>query len=223
MRSNRWLTRAIISTLALSPAALLYGQIAVSSTAADQPNVCSAIALKFAVTLTLRQRACIYGEDLISRKLALTAGFVSAFGQAANLPSVPHQRMDEFPHRFATYYATHAARGTGELLAGYLHRESQQHRGSLAHGFWHRTDEALISVLTSPDENGSFRLAYAPIAGSLGAGIVGSAMYHHKDTLSEGLTHAGLIYSKYFLRAIFAEFKPDIKSYARHKLHRDKD
>jgi hypothetical protein len=160
---------------------------------------------------------------MLSAKFALTAAFMSAFAQFQNSPHVPQQRFDEIPHRLAAYYTTHAARDAGELIVGYLHHEDPRFRRSDAQGFRHRADAAIMRVLTSPDEDGNFRIAYAPIAGSLSAGFVGSAMYRHNETLEDGLMHAGFIYSKYFLRSVLAEFKPDINAYARHILRRDKN
>lgn len=159
----------------------------------------------------------------MSPRFALTAAFMAAFGQFQNSPHVPRQHFDEIPHRLAAHYATRAARDSGELIVGYLHHEDPRLRKTDAQGFRRRADAAMMRVLTSPDEDGHLRVAYAPIAGSLSAGFVGSAMFRHNETLEDALMHAGFIYSKYFLRSVFAEFKPDINAYARHILRRDKN
>jgi hypothetical protein len=46
-------------------------------------------------------------------------------------------------------------------------------------------------------------------------------MYTRKDTtISTTMVHAGMVYSFYFVRALFTEFKPDIDSLAHHILNR---
>lgn len=189
----------------------------------SQPGTCNPVTLQTAASLSFLERACMYGEQLASPQFALVAGFSAAFGQFQNSPHIPRQHFDEFPHRFAAYYGTRTARDAGELIAGYLHHEDTRYRRSNETRLRRRIEAAFLSVLTSPDEDGDRRMAYAPIAGSLSAAFAGSAMFRHNETVSDALLHAGLIYSHYYVRALGREFRPEMDSYVRRILHRDKN
>ena len=221
---------AVVCTAACT-SLLAYGQIGASSPRlsssslqqpTDPPTDCSPITLQTVAKLTFKQRVCFYGMPLISPRFALAAGFESAFGQFENSPHVPRQHFAEFPHRFEVFYARRSARDAAEILAGYLHHEDARPHHSNAQSFRQRADSALLSVLTSPGEDGRPRLAYAPIAGSLTSAFVGSVMYRHNETLPNTLTHAGVAYGNYFFRALFAEFKPEFTAYTRRLLHWDR-
>lgn len=214
MITKRWVLRAVVCTFAFASSVLVCGQT---------PSSCSPITLVSVPELTFKQRACFYGQQLLSPTFALRAGFMSAFGQFRNSPHMTHHDFGEFPHRFEVYYATRAARDAGELLAGYMHHEDLRFRRGDASGFRHRTNSALLSVLTSPGEDGRRRVAYAPIAGSVSSAVVGSLLYRHSETLEDMAAHAGIIYSGYFVRALFREFKPEMNSYTRHILRRDRN
>jgi hypothetical protein len=205
---------------------LAYGQSSSSlssfSGAPPPLGVCNPITLQAVPGLTFKQRVCLYGQELITPKFALAAGFAAAFGQLENSPYVSRQHLDEFPHRVEVNYARVAARDSGELIAGYLHHEDPRYRRSMAHGIRRRTDAALMSVLTSPGEDGRLRLAYAPIAGSLTSALVGSVMYEHNETVEDTLTHVGLVYSHYFARAVFLEFKPEMTAFVHRILNHGK-
>ena len=192
-----------------------------SSSSTLAPIDCGFISLQSVAALTFRQRTCLYTKQLISPRFALAAAFASAFEQYENLPHVPAQRFNEFPHRLSVYYSRRATRDTAELLVGYWHKEDPRFRRSNAQSFWRRTDSAIMNVLTSPDENGHLRPAYAPIAGSLSSAFVGSVMYHHQETLQQTLGHAAAVYSYCFVRNFLAEFRPEVHTYVRHLLHRE--
>jgi hypothetical protein len=192
-----------------------------ADSAKSQPTDCGAFTLQTVTTLSAKQRACYFGKPLITPQFALAAGFAAAFDQLRNSPHVRNQDFDEISRRLEILYARRAARNTAEFLVGYLHKEDPRFRKSLAHSFWRRTDSAFLNVVTSPDEDGHLRMAYAPIAGSLSSAFVGSVMYRHNETLPNTLTHAAAVYGYYFVRNFFEEFKPDIDSYVRHVFHRD--
>ncbi len=150
------------------------------------------------------------------------AGIVafSVLDQARNSPAEPRNRWSMLPHRLESYYARHAARDTAELLVGYWHHEDPRPHKSLETGFWKRTNSAMLSVLASPGQDGRLRPALAPVAGSLSSAFAGSAMSRREQTLPDTMIRAGAVYGFYFVRAVFAEFRPDLESMVHRVLNR---
>jgi len=153
----------------------------------------------------------------------MNAASIVAFGVVEKLRNSPAEKegnWSSLPHRLETHYARQSARDAAELLVGYWHHEDPRPRKSAETTIFRRTNAAFMSVLTSPDEDGHLRPAFAPVAGSLSSAFVGSAMYTHRDaTLSSTMLHAGAVYGFYFAKAIFAEFKPEMDSMVRRVLH----
>ncbi len=153
----------------------------------------------------------------------MNAASILAFGVVEKLRNSPVEKQRDWsslPHRVETHYARESARDAAEMLVGYWHHEDPRPHKSLETSILRRTNAAVMSVLTSPDEDGRLRPAFAPLAGSLGSAFVGSAMYTHKDAnLSSTMVHAGAVYGFYFVKAIFAEFKPEMDSMVRRVLH----
>ena len=52
---------------------------------------------------------------------------------------------------------------------------------------WRRTRAALLSVLESPDQDGNARMAFAPLAGSLGSGFTSMALYQRQTSVGFAL------------------------------------
>jgi hypothetical protein len=126
-----------------------------------------------------------------------------------------HHDSDDFAVRFEHLYERRAARVTGEWLVGYLHHEDPRPHGpSGKQGIWRRTGFALMTVLVSPDQDGKARIALAPLAGSLGSGLTSMALYQRQNSIGYGLERSGFVYSRYFIRALYHEFGPEIWSLA---------
>ena len=185
-----------------------------------QNTSCSVYALQRAPILNLKQRGCYFVRQLFSPQFAVSTGVMAVFAQSINSPLVRHERWGKFPHRFEIYYARHAAQDAGEYLVGYFHHEDPRLHKSAETGFWRRTNAALLSVVTSPDEEGHLRPAFAPVAGSLSSAFVGTLMYRHSETLPTTMIHAAGIYGFYFARSVFNEFRPDLDSMIHQIFHR---
>lgn len=169
--------------------------------------------------LTFRQRACWYGFKLLSPGAAAHAAFSSGIGQWRNAPYVRSQDADDYTHRFAAYYIRTSARDTGELLAGYLNHEDPRPRASTETAFGKRVRTALLSVLIVRGEEND-RPALAPIVGSLASGFAGAACYRERTRAGYAFEGAGVSYSGYFGRALYQEFRPDLRFLARRMLHK---
>jgi hypothetical protein len=160
--------------------------------------------------LSFGDRACIGISELTSPALALESGLMSGFSQWRNSPQIRKTDADDIAIRFAHLYERRAARATAETLVGYLHHEDPRLRSSGKENVWQRTRFAMLSVLESPDADGKERMAFAPLAGSLGSGLTSMALYQRQNSLGWGLERSGMIYSHYFARALFHEFSPEL-------------
>lgn len=185
-------------------------------------SACRPFQLQTASPLTLRQRACWYGDRLISGSTLFDGAFLSAFAQVRNSPRLEDDGWGDLGHRLGAFYARRAGQSGAELMAGYLHHEDPRPRLSGQHGFWNRTRGALMSVLITQDTEGNRRLALAPIAGSLGSGMVSVGCYRERNSMADGFGRAGLTYSTYFGSALLREFRPDVSGFASHLLHKKK-
>ncbi len=181
-------------------------------------SLCDSGQLEAAKQLTLRQRACWHGSELLSPWAAVRAGFSSGIGQWRNDPYVKGQDVDDYAHRFAVYYVKRTARETGELIAGYLNHEDPRFHPSGQTIFKKRMGSALLSVLVTRSDEGS-RPALAPIVGSLGSGFAGAAFYREHTSPQYALQAAGICYGGYFGRALYREFRPDILFAVHRMLH----
>ncbi len=153
---------------------------------ASQNRSCSVLALQSATDLTFKQRNCFFARQVFSPMFAASTVGLAALDQARNSPTMRHETWGMFPRRVGTFYARVGARDTAEMLVGYWHHEDPRPRQSLATGFWRRTNAALLSVITSPDEDGHLRPAFGPVAGSLSSAFVGAALYRHSEDASGG-------------------------------------
>ena len=181
---------------------------------------CNADEITAAKTLTLHQRACYYGNRMLSLSGGTHAAFSSAFGQWRNAPYVHHEDLGDFARRMGGFYARREARDGGEFLAGYLNREDPRPHVSNKAGFWNRSRSALLSVVATRDGAEAVRPALAPIAGAFGSGFVGAAYYGgRRGFLAEGMKGTGCTYGAYFSSALFREFKPDIATFATKLIH----
>jgi len=189
----------------------------------DRLPVCNPYRLQSDASLTFKQRACYYKNELIAPGFVLQAGVMSAFAELRMSNRPGHNDNQDYPEHFANYYARHAAQDAGELVVGYLHHEDMRpHRPSGEQGFVRRAGAAFMSVLTSRDANGGTTMAFAPIAGSLSSGMVSTALSSRTTSLAGGFEHSGFVYSTYFFKALVQEFKPELNSYTHRLLHHGK-
>jgi hypothetical protein len=203
-----------------STVAMSSSDAAAMSAAASTP--CQLPQLQTDSKLGFEQRFCFYGAKYLTRQFALRGALVASFGQMRNSPNVSHQDIDDISRRFAIFYARHAAESAGKLLVGYLNHEDPRPHLSTEHGFWKRTQAAMLSVVEIQDADGSARPALAPVAGALASGLVGTACYQTHNSLGDGFLRAGLVYGSYFGASWAREFKPELTMFANRFLRKKK-
>lgn len=216
-----WSASALLAQEKPSSTALLPKAVAVSPSATEEDSgSCRPLELLSAKELSLHQRTCLYSQKLLSKGFLARALVFSAYGEMKNNPAIPNQGMGDYAHRVATYYARRTAQSTGELLAAYWNHEDPRFHSSQEHGFWNRTRSAFRGVVMTTNEDGKYRPAFAPIAGSFGSGLTGIALYRNHNGWDDGFRRTGISYSTYFVNAFFREFQPELSGYANHLLHR---
>ena len=150
--------------------------------------------------------------ELASPALLAETGLAAGFSQWRNSPHMRGNDTDDFAMRMAHLYARRTARLTAETLVGYFHHEDLRPIVSSEQSPWRRTRAAFLSVLESPDQDGHARMAFAPLAGSLGSGFTTMALYQRQTSAGFALERSGIVYSHYFIRALYHEFRPEIWS-----------
>ena len=169
--------------------------------------------------LTFSQRACLYRSRMFSKSFPIRAALFSAYSELQS-DDIENPGFGSFGHRFAAYYARRTAQNTGEFLAGYWHHEDPRYRPSLEHGVWKRSRSALLSVLIARDADGGNRMAFAPITGAFGSGMVSAVCYRNQNTIEDGLRRSGTSYSLYFATALVRGFKPELNRLVARVAHR---
>jgi hypothetical protein len=140
------------------------------------------------------------------------SGVIAGLSQWRNSPKMTPHDGDDYAVRFEHIYERQVARVTAEVLVAAIHREDPRYHPSHEKAAWRRIGAAFLSVVDSPGEDGSFRPAFAPLAGSLGSGLTSMALYQRQNDLSAGMRRSGLVYSGYFVKALFHEFSPELWS-----------
>ncbi len=188
---------------------------------AVSPFICNPWKIQvFPDSLSLGQRACLEYSELAGPALVAESALMAGYSQWRNNPHMRRTDSDDIAVRFEHLYERRTARITAETIVGYLHHEDPRLRPSGKQGVWNRTGAALLSVLESPDQDGKERMAFAPLAGSLGSGLTSIALYQRQTSIGFALERSGVIYSHYFIRALYHEFSPDIWSLAPHFLRK---
>lgn len=167
-------------------------------------------------TLTLGNRSCLALSQILSPSLFAQSALLAGYSQWRNSPHMHRSDTDDIAVRFGHLYARRSARIAAETVVDYFHHEDPRPLTSNKQGAWRRTGAALLTVLESPDQDGKARLALGPLAGSLGSGLTSMALYQRQNTIGYGLERSGIVYSHYFIRALFHEFAPDLWSVAPH-------
>jgi hypothetical protein len=164
----------------------------------------------------LSSRACYYADRLLKPGLAIRGALYSSWGALRGDPyeATSGAGSGSFTRRFGTFYAEQGARAGGELIAGYLNHERLSNTTSNRHGFWSRTGDALESVLVTQDDQGRNKLALVPLAGSMAAGLTAANSYGRDFNAQNTLTLTAGAYGTYFARALYREFRPEIRSFA---------
>ncbi len=169
--------------------------------------------------LTFKNRFCYEAKTVISTGAMFRAFAGGGYSEWAPVPRGFDHDSGMFVTHVEYFYSRRVANAFGELVGGQLNHEAIESQPSGKDGIWNRTRSALWSVARIQDDHGS-RIAIAPIAGSLASGLVTLGCCGYARSPEAAFRRAGVSYAGYFATALFREFKPDLKSYARRKFRR---
>ena len=182
-------------------------------------SACHPDQLALSRKLGFQQRSCWYGSKFLSPWVSLRAGFSSGIAQLENNPYKRKQDGDDYASRFGAYYTRRGARGGAEMFTGYFHDEDPRPRLSGEAGYKDRVRSALLSVVLSPGAEGN-RPALAPFAGSVASAFAGMACDRPRHDTTYVLERFAASYSAYFGRALYEEFRPDIRFFVTRTLRK---
>jgi hypothetical protein len=206
----------VLSACRFSVLALLSGLVFAGPPDPANPSSCDAMALQHATTLTFHQKTCFYGARVFSSSAVYRAAFFSGIAQWRNSAHERDRDMVTYGHLFSTRLAQNLAKNTGEYLVGSLNREDPRSHRSGERGFWRRTRYALLNTVMTQTDDGHRRPAFSHMAGALSSGFLGEACYPswHGDGIAGSFRRSGLAYGGYFGRALFNEFRPELRTAA---------
>jgi hypothetical protein len=167
---------------------------------------------------SLHDRTCYEAKRLLGTGVLLRGFAQSGFSEWMGNRHDFAPGHDEFTNHLAYFYTRRAANSFGEWAAGALNHEPIQPDASGKSGFWNRSRAAFLSVLVVRDDD-NWRPALAPAAGSLASGFVTMGCCGIHRDVNDAIRRSSFAYAGYFATALFREFKPDLKTYAKRKFH----
>lgn len=168
---------------------------------------------------TFKNRFCYEAKHLVSPGALAWAAIGGGYSEWAPVPRGFDRDGSMFMNHMKYFYSRRAADGLGELIGGQLNREPIVAATSGQTGLWNRSRAAVLSVLRVRDGDSS-RAALEPITGSLASGFMTMACCGYRHNVDLALGRSAETYAGYFVTALFREFKPDLKAYARRKFRR---
>jgi hypothetical protein len=174
----------------------------------DIPD-CNNYRIAYDKTLTAKQRACIWGGNLLTPSAIFGAGISSAYGLLTDEEPAWGQGTAGYARLFAARYAQGVTKATGEYLTGWAFQEDPRRKPSTCIG-WKRTLCAARSLVAQPKDGGGYRPAFATVAGAAAGGFVGMAFYPNTATINESLRRTGSSLGSSLASVELTEFEPDI-------------
>jgi hypothetical protein len=172
-----------LSTLALCISCLSVPALAQGADAPDSlpsaPSVTSSLANSQTVnhSLTLGERAHVYGRALFSPESIIAPSFGAAIGQWEDAPPGWHQGAEGYGKRFGSVAALHTISQTIRFGFAAVDGEDPRYLLSQDRGIWARTKHAVVSTFVSETSSGTRIPAFSRFAGAYGAAFISNTWY----------------------------------------------
>jgi hypothetical protein len=184
---------------------------------APDPPPCSHSGIRMAESLTVKQKTCIWGDNLVSSSAIAGAAFF-AFTNRETEGWQPG--FTGYLERLGVKYAQTASKVTAEYIAGLLTGEDPR-RGSELPGWHFRNDHnpgfgkrfgrALGQAFCTPrDGGGRCMPAVSHFAGAFASGFSTYPLYPARDTTADALRRSLNAYTGYITHSLFREFESDL-------------
>ncbi len=194
--------------VAMSLAALVSAQSGPAPHTIDIPD-CNNYRITYDLKLTAKQRACIWGGNLLTPGAIVGAGISSAYGLLTDEERGWGQGTAGYARLFAARYGQGVTKATGEYLTAWAFHEDPRRKPSNCIG-WKRTLCAARSLLAEQKEGGGYRPVFAPVVGAAAGGFIGMAFYPNTATVNESLRRTGSSLGSSLASVELTEFEPDI-------------
>jgi len=194
--------------VAMFSAATVFAQNAPAPRTIDIPE-CNNYRLTYDPNLTAKQRACIWGSNLLTPGAIFGASISSAYGLLTDEEPGWGQGTAGYARLFAARYAQGVTKATGEYFTAWAFHEDPRRKPSTCIG-WKRTLCAARTLVAEQKEDGGYRPVFAPVVGAAAGGFIGMAFYPNTATVNESLRRTASSLGSSLPSVELTEFEPDI-------------
>ena len=202
-------------------AQVLFAQVDSAVPAARQPPKahCDSYSMANLPTLDFEQRACFWGDQLMTGTAVSGAALWGFVGELRHKPPEWPQGAKGFGEQFGTRYAQGMVKSTATFVAGALLREDPRIETprELACSIHSTTIKArlgasLLRVVYTPSYDCSHgRPAFSRLVGSFASGFVSLAWAPpSQNNLNTALVGSGTAFAGYLGNSVFTEFQGDL-------------
>ncbi len=184
---------------------------------------CDSYSMQSLPTVTFKQRACFYRDQLLTGTAFSGAAFWGFVAELRHTPPEWPQGLQGFGEQFGTRYAQGMAKSTGTFVVGALLHEDPRTLSPLDVScenesdhyrpvkFWPRLGRSLARVVITHNASCQNRFAFSRIAGSFSSGFVSLAWAPPSNNhISNTLEGSGTALAGYFGNSVFTEFQGDL-------------
>jgi len=194
--------------VALVHSGIAYAQNVTPAPAIDIPP-CNDYRITNDEDLTAKQRACIWGGNLLTPGAVFGAGFSSAYGLLTKEEPAWGQGAAGYARLYGARYAQGVTKATGEYLTAWAFKEDPRRKPTNCIA-WNRTVCAARSLFAQPKDGGGYRPVFSTVAGAAAGGFIGMSFYPNTGTVTESLSRTGTSLATSLLSVELTEFQPDI-------------
>jgi hypothetical protein len=193
--------------------ALLSSRVASAQNVAPPPIIeipqCNGYRLQTDDPLTAKQRACIWGGNLLTPGAVFGAAFSSGYGLLTKEEPAWGQGTAGYAKLFGARYAQGMTKATGEYLTAWAFHEDPRRKPTNCIT-WKRAVCAARNMFAQPKEGGGYRPVFSTVAGAAAGGFIGMSFYPNTGTVNESLRRSGTSLATSLLSFELTEFEPDI-------------
>lgn len=180
---------------------------------------CDSYSLQYLPTLSLAQKTCYWGQQLLTGNALLGAALWGAAAEWQHSPKEWPQGVKGFGEQFGTRYASGMVKSTATFLTGAIFQEDPRWETPVGNScathspkILPRLGDALLrTVWVKQPDCTKGRVAVARLAGSFASGFVGLAWAPPSTNhLSTAMTNTGTAFAGYIGDSVVSEFQGDV-------------
>jgi hypothetical protein len=170
--------------------------------------------------LTQRQRTDLYLRSLINPWGFFKAAMSGGIDQAHNKPPEWGQGWGPYGQRCANIEGQYAIQKTASYLISSPLHEDNRYFGSGKHGFWPRTEYAVVSSLMARHDNGKLYMSVSQLGG-VAAGAFAAQLWlpSSQGSAGDAAVSFGITTGGNTAASVLKEFLPDLLRMVTRKKH----